>query len=71
MERCNGRDAGKQNRAEDKQRGGKLIQGGVEEEIEKKRQTDRKRAGGGYWVQVNGVEGGQERGGSQTISGEM
>lgn len=41
MERCNG----KQNRAKDKQRRGKLIKGGIEEEIEKKRQTDRKREG--------------------------
>lgn len=49
MERCNDKKRRRQNErdreAEDKQWRGKLIRGGVEEEIEKKRQTDRKRKG--------------------------
>lgn len=77
MGRCNDKGGGKQNgrdrEAKDKQRGEKLIYGGIEEEIEKKRQTDRKRKGdigskqmGWGWGLVA-----EERDGSQTISGEM
>ena len=52
-----GTQNGRDREAKDKQSGGKLIYGGVEEEIEKKGQTDRKRKGDIGSMQV-GLGGG-------------